>query len=253
MPDQVNDFSQRYQQFNDRKLLEIIQNESDYLPEAIVAAKKELASRELTEEEISELKKEVEGIKSMKVNWDWMNSQLVNRLRGWWTALTLDRKIGTMTAFALGFWVLFRGYRNYDLAYMLQLFEPALSFNWFEVYLFLPYLIIAVAIPLLLYKKKAGWILATILASTFTLFQLWDAFSGFIWLMFLSGPSFYTPLYSYFWFFFIQTLILFVAAGIPIVLHLGRVRRLYKVETYWVILANWVGVFWVIFFNWWFS
>ncbi len=254
MADPINNFSERYQQFSDRKLLQIIQEEKDYLPEAIVAARAELESRQLTEGEIAALTDEVATIASRKINWDWMNSRLVSRFKGWLGKVEENRQLGALSALGLSFWILFRGYRNADFPYLINiLWDTGYKLSWFEAYMYLPYLILLAAVPLLMLRKKVGWILSTILASTFTLFMLWDAVLSIKGLLFFSRLDFYIPLSSILLTLYMTMIALFAAAGIPILLHLRRVRALYRIEPYWVILANWVALTWVVFFIWWFG
>lgn len=63
----MNPFAERYQAFSNTRLVEIIENHADYREEAIIAAKEELAKRNLSESDWEAAKAELEANRQFKL------------------------------------------------------------------------------------------------------------------------------------------------------------------------------------------
>ena len=249
MPDQNNEFPQRYQNFSDRKLLDIVEHHRDYVPEAVAAAKAELASRDLSEEEMNELKTEIERLEARRINWDWMNSKLVQRFLIWWGTKEQVQKIPLLTALGLAIWMIVTAYRRGDWDWTYYIIRNGVTVTGYELMLWVPYFAGIAAVILLALRKKAGWIIATSLASGSAAITLYTAAVGLYNYLFIVLPNFYVPGVTIWSLLFFTAVSILIAAGLIIVLHLKRVRQAFRVETFWVILANWIGIFWYFFVN----
>ena len=196
MADQNNEFAQRYQNFSDRKLLDIVQHHRDYVPEAVAAAKAELATRDLSEEEMADLKTEVERYHARRVNWDWMSSKLVQRFMIWWGKKEVMEKLPILTALGLAGWMVITCFRRGDWEWTYYMIRNGTNLTGYELLLWTPYLAGITAVILLAMRKKAGWIIATAMASGFAVVSLYTAAVGVYNYLFIILPNFYVLLHT---------------------------------------------------------
>lgn len=157
----MNSFEKRFKELPDQRLINILQNRSDYSAEAIAAAEKELLARNLSEPDLGEFSIESQKSKRKKQNW-FTESRLNKSLS--------DQSIWAIILTLAGFSLL-KGYLVIvaEFNYLKSVFNSH-SYTGPYWYDFLPMLLgfTALAASYFLFKKqKIGWILAVVLLVTF--------------------------------------------------------------------------------------
>lgn len=166
----MNPYSERYKKLGNSALLKIIDIPGDYQPGAIEAAKEELASRRLTDDELTVLHKEIaaqkheQQLKVEKVNAikdkakDALHavSEAVHPIRS--EKLTLPKAVKWI-CILMALLFLYQLYAQYGLLmYMLANDTGSLGFSML-MYFLRPLLIMPVGGILFALHKKSGWVL----------------------------------------------------------------------------------------------
>ncbi|MDP9077599.1 MAG: hypothetical protein M3O71_09280 [Bacteroidota bacterium] len=168
----MNQFAERYKKLSNAALLQIVDTPADYQPEAIAAAKDELAHRQLSEEELSiaceenelQLKEEqkragrINVFKDTVKNAAWTVGDTLNPVLD--TKPTTTRII-LWISILMGMLFIYTVYMQYGLlVYMFKYNRGAWSFS--IVIYFLRSLIVPVAAVLFAMRKKWGWIILSL-------------------------------------------------------------------------------------------
>jgi hypothetical protein len=166
--DRINPFEERYKSISNTSLLEILENPGNYQPEAIAAARAELANRALSQEEIKEAKKPLlekklaeEKIsarinKAKKLMHDTQDTLADTFNPVLWNKASTD-KIILLIGIVLGVISIYSLVKSADeiLFYLQYLAQYPLE----TVLLVFPLLVLPVAVVGFLIRKPLGWIL----------------------------------------------------------------------------------------------
>ncbi len=178
-------FTERYNTYSNAQLLKILERPGEYQPLAVATAKEILKERQLSEEDLSAAKAELETEARIKEAQLLKKKEVREKLKkaGASLADTLnpvaDEKPAahkTITIISIGLTGLFL----YQLAGVGDFLPSGIYAKWDlkVVAIFLPSLVLLVTIPLFYKRKKAGWIL---LAA-----YLCVSFLGAVWLVYLA-------------------------------------------------------------------
>jgi hypothetical protein len=163
MPD--NSFIERFKRLEPIDLVTILNTAEDYRPEAVDAARKELESRQLTEEQMSQVKsmydERINASQPRNEKWH----QLKEKAEGIAHELSpvqfgpqsQVKYIRSITVFA-GVYFLFMLYQH---SWFLEHYfgDNALDFDWAVAELTIPLVWLLIAAILFGLKRKAGWVL----------------------------------------------------------------------------------------------
>lgn len=250
MANTENEFGKRYQGFSDRKLLEILGNEAEYLPEAIEAARKEFKDRNLSPDEIASLKEEIAQRQQKRINWDWTQLGIWKRFIAWWGKVLPSKKISFALSIVLLFWM-FQRLFSIDIDFFSLFVEGNYPLDLSMVYYLLPYLLSLMAIPLLFLQKREGWVLGTFLASSFVIFDILLVV-GEIWgLLVYILPNYEMPISTLCIIGFSSALRLLSASVFVVAFHLKVIREIYRVSPRMILIVNWLAALWTGIFIWW--
>lgn len=167
----MNNFTARFNKHSNSHLLKIIESKGEYQPEAIVAAKKILESRQLTEEEIGIAKVELANEKEEREAIIQKRINITNELKDFGTSVvdtinpvqetppTVNKTI-LITSIVFG---VISIYRIVNESGFLKFMFTNSNATWDlgMMFYFLPLLWIPSATVLFYMRKKAGWILLT--------------------------------------------------------------------------------------------
>lgn len=219
----MSQFSEKYKTFSNTDLLRVLENERDYLPEAIEAANKELSSRCLSDDDMELAKVELEKEQEDTIKNKERQKEIKNTLKKKGTGIvdyfnpienedekqddqTPPKVINTIS-------IVFCIIAILQIATQWDLLIGLLrNPEWdFSIFMFLfPLLIAPVAAILFWIKKRVGWVLLSI--------YLGFALMGFLWMLFIS----FDPTYLLGSLFFTGTLW---------VICQQRIRNVYKIST----------------------
>ncbi len=218
----MTQFSDKYRTFSNTDLLRVLENEQDYLPEAIDAASEELASRNLSDEALALAHSQLEKERLDAARKEDEREAIKNTLKEKGSGIvdyfnpvedenepsegSYPKVINTISLI-FGAIAILQIATQWDL--ITGLFAAP---EWdFSVFMFLfPIVITPIAIILFALKKRMGWILLSI--------YLGFALMGFLWMLFIS----FNPTYLLGSLFFTGTLW---------VICQQRIRDVYKIST----------------------
>lgn len=177
----MNPFPERYKTFSTADLLGILDNQSDYRPEAIEAAQAEIQQRNLSEQALTDAKNELIAVQEEKQKQQAQRAAVATQVKSLATtafdainpiqtsAPTTEKLIRWITI-VFGLITITKWYNQFWLAILLlyDLFEGDLSVLEF----FLPFILLTVGTILFGFRKKAGWVLLTT-------FLIYSAISSF--------------------------------------------------------------------------
>jgi hypothetical protein len=162
----VNPFSKQYQQLSAAQLLEILQKHDDYQPLALEAARSELESRNLSEDELNTAENIIVTADNEKEEKKWERHQQINRIAtGIRSYLVVDEDAPTskqinIISLILAVVVLYLIIDRFDY-YIFLLSNPELfeeSGGWSELFLLLTVIIFPGIGGFLFWKRKGfGW------------------------------------------------------------------------------------------------
>lgn len=165
----MNQFSERYKTFSNSDLLRVIENQSDYQPEAVEAAKTEINQRNLPDQELSEAKSELEAERQEKKKQNEKRAEVERKVKTLGTSVfdTINpiqesapttEKLIRLVTIVLGLIAVFKWYSQFGLVkYMLT--DKSAGWDLSMVEYFLPLILLPVALILFWLRKKSGWIL----------------------------------------------------------------------------------------------
>ena len=183
----MNKFTETYKSFSNHKLLKIIEEAQSYNPEAIEAAKAELAKREVSQDEIRSAKDEIlaknlkierrqQKIKTTRNKAKIVSSEILDTINSIETeSLSTARKINMIVIF-FGLWSILTIFR--ELYFVKFLFTDMNFGEWdFSAFAVILPLILMPLTTLLFWRRcHIGWILV----SVFLIYGIGSAIGGFI-------------------------------------------------------------------------
>lgn len=167
-----NNFTTLYKTWTTDKLLDIIDNPSDYQPLAVEAARLELDSRQLTQEQIAEAKAEQDLRRQDEANKQQKVKNIEDKFKSVGSSFadtfnpiqkdipTTDKFIKLISLFIGGLF-LYQLYKEFGmLKFMFT--DDGGKWDFSMVLYFAPFIILPTAGLLFWFRKKIGWTLATI-------------------------------------------------------------------------------------------
>lgn len=165
----MNQFTERYKLISNSELLIIIENTSDYQPEAVEAAKNELEQRQLTDQELKEAKTELEAERQEKDKQTEKVQEVKNRVKKIWASIAdtinpiqysaaTSEKLIKLIVIVFGLISVYQFYNQFGI---LKLMFSDIYGGWdLSTILFLvPLFMLPTSIILFWLRKKTGWIL----------------------------------------------------------------------------------------------
>lgn len=236
-----DEFTQRYQGFSDRKLLEIIHHPGDYLPEAVAAAQAEIKQRGLSDEEMGEAKEAMETHLANGMNWDWTQFRPLDAIRNWSEKKSEAVLIHWIMVVVVTLGLIFQyGYSNlrmlYDVAF------HGVPFDLYAVLVMIPFVLSLVGLPLYAFKKKAGWFIMAILGAYWSVGVLVGfGIFAFAFLFEMLPNGYWDGIWL------TSSLIKLAALGLQgtcltVALHIKPIRDQFQLNSNWYILGNGLGV-----------
>lgn len=167
-----NSFTTLYKTWTTDKLLDIVDNPSDYQPLAVEAARLEIDSRQLTQEQLIDAKVEQDLRRQDKANKQQKVKDIENKFKSVGSSLddtfnpiqketpTTDKFIKLISLFIGGLF-LYQLYKEFGmLKFMFT--DDGGKWDFSMVLYFFPFIILPTAGLLFWFRKKIGWTLATI-------------------------------------------------------------------------------------------
>ncbi len=165
----MNQFSVRYKSFSNSDLFRVIENQSDYQTEAVEAAKTEINQRKLSDQQIKDLKSELEAERREQQRQNEKRAEVEQKVKKIGISVletinpiqkaapTAERLIRLITII-FGLIAIFKWYNQFGLIkFMLTDSSPGWDMSIVEY--ILPLILIPVATVLFWLRKKSGWIL----------------------------------------------------------------------------------------------
>ena len=185
-----NNFSENYKTFSTPELLDILANQEDYQPLAVEAARAELASRNLSEQDIKNAKqtledkrvkieKDKEKIKAVETKIKSAGNNLIDTINPIQSGVSSPVKTIRLIVIVFGGIFLYHLLKDYKmhLAYL----KDFSRFPFESSMYFLPLLLLLVSIFLFWKRTKAGWILLTIFITFSAVSAGWGLFQTLTW------------------------------------------------------------------------
>lgn len=181
MADQIN-FSEYYKTLSHSALLEILGNPGSYQPLAIEAAKVEFNSRQLSDKEIKEAKqslltsqkekeKEWEKVKMVETKIKTAQHVFLNTINPIKSGATSTEKSITLIIISFGSLFLYQVISNSRM--LTYSFTRISVFDFRSFLIFIPYVIMPIAIFLFWKRITVGWILLIFFATHFLVLIFW--------------------------------------------------------------------------------
>lgn len=168
----MNPFSEQYKTFSNTDLLRIIENQSDYQPKAVEAAKTEINNRNLSNYEIKDAKNALEAERQEKQKQSEKRTEIEQNIKTLATSFfntinpiqqstpTAERQIKLITI-AFGLLAIFKWYNQLEFLKFI-LTDSSGSWDLSILAYFLPLILLPIATLLFWRRKKSGWILITV-------------------------------------------------------------------------------------------
>lgn len=165
----MNQFTERYKTYTNSDLLRVIETQSDYQPEAVEAAKTEINQRNLSDEELTEAKRELEAERQEYQKQNEKNAEAqrkvktlgtsafdtINLIQG--SAPTAERLI-RLVIIIFGLIAIFKWYSQFGLV-KFMLTDNSAGWDLSMLKYLLPLILLPIALVLFWLRKKSGWIL----------------------------------------------------------------------------------------------
>ncbi len=160
----MNKFQKRFESFDNRRLIEIMEDLDNYEPEAIEAASQELKKRGVGADEINGIKEEIykterlfqkrtEKVKNVGIGM--LNS--VNPVQE--ETSNVNTKI-RLFVISFGLLAAYQIYQQFDLLKFL-IFDDFINWDWSTIFIFLPIILLPIMVFLFWKRKKIGWLALT--------------------------------------------------------------------------------------------
>jgi len=165
----MNQFTERYKTITNADLLRVIENQSDYQPEAVEAAKTEINQRNLSDEELTEAKRELEAERQEYQKQNEKKTEAQQKVKTLGTVVfdtinpiqksapTAERLIRLITI-VFGLIAVYKWSSQFGLV-KFMLTDDLAGWDLSMVEYFLPLIILPVALIIFWARKKSGWIL----------------------------------------------------------------------------------------------
>ncbi len=184
------DFSEYYQSISDTELLEILDNPQDYQPEALEAANKELASRQLTEQAIEEARlpliakkrnqeKEREQLKAVETKIKTVGNRFFDTINPIQSGIPSAEKIIRFIVIVFGGMFLFELFHSFSSSEVY--IHDFSNFPIQTAIILLPQLLLGLAIFLFWRRKSIGWTLLTVFLSISLMLVIWGIYQTITW------------------------------------------------------------------------
>ncbi|MFT4601249.1 MAG: hypothetical protein ACI857_001427 [Arenicella sp.] len=165
----MNKFSELYQEYETIDLLKILEFSYEYQEEAVEAARIELASRNLSEEELRECQDEIEEFVNQKISKQSKPNQTIQTFKNIWkdVRVTAKSSVAEKMIFIVAIiCLLLAFYFMLDYAWSYKMFVQT---GMLKYKLFLSFTYFLQALPLfaaltIAFKQNLGWVLAYALA-----------------------------------------------------------------------------------------
>jgi len=168
----MKEYTERYKKLSTSDLLRVIENPSDFKPQAVEAAESELKQRNLSSQEIEEVKKDFELARQEKDRQKEKIDEAEEKLKSLGSSFfnlinpiqaevpSAERQIKSL-ALLFGLIAIFQWYKEFGLVKFMLSEDPiAWDLSMFEY--FLPLILLPIALILFWLRKKSGWILMAI-------------------------------------------------------------------------------------------
>lgn len=165
----MNQFTERYRTFSNSDLLRVIENHSDYQPEAVEAAKTEINQRKLSDQEIKDAKSELEAERQEQQGQKEQKAEVERKVKTFGTSIfdtinpiqksapTAEKLIRLITI-AFGLISVVKWFNEFGLV-KFMLTDNSAGWDLSMIEYFLPLVLLPVATILFWLRKKSGWIL----------------------------------------------------------------------------------------------
>lgn len=168
-----NHFSTLYKTWTTDKLLDIVDNPADYQPLAVEAAKGEIDSRQLSQEQLAGAKAEQnlrrlekadnhKKVKDFQGMFKSVASSLGDVFRPVQNGSPANDKIVKLISFFIAAMFFYHLYEEFGMLRFMFTYDSGGKWDFSTVLYFFPFIILPVAGLLFWFRKKMGWILATI-------------------------------------------------------------------------------------------
>jgi len=164
----MNPFTDQYKKLSNSELLWVINNLDDYQLLAIDAAKTELASRQLTLEEMTIAENDVkvrQNAEHAKIEKDLALKNIVKKTTNSMADIIRrpapKHKIKIIISIILSLIFLFQAFSRVDLLKFMLTYNDA-QWDLPTAFLFIPWLAILMGLLLFWFRKKAGWIVLSV-------------------------------------------------------------------------------------------
>ncbi len=165
----MNKFIERYKTISNSDLLRVIENKSDYQPEAVEAAKTEINQRNLSDKEMIEAKSELEIELQEGINKIEKRSKVEQKIKSFGTlffdlinpiqkSAPTPEKLIKLITIVFGLIVVVNWYNEFGFV-KFMLTEETGRWDLSMVEYFIPLITLPVAVILFGFRKKSGWIL----------------------------------------------------------------------------------------------
>ena len=167
----MNQFSERYRNISNADLFRVIENQTDYQPEAIEAAKNELNQRKLTDQDLTAVKVEMKAEQQEKEEYRKKRIEVERKVKNLGASAldtitpiqrsaTTPEKIIRLITIVFGLIAILKWYDQFGLA-SFMLSEISSGWDSSMVEYFLPLLLLPIAVVFFWLRRKIGWILMT--------------------------------------------------------------------------------------------
>ncbi len=165
----MNEFQERFKNFDNRKLLKILEDADSYQPIAIEAAKLELSKRQVNEDEIQSVRDEIFDKKTKIEKRQEQVKKIENKAKSIGTELfetvnpiqkepqTIDRKVN-LIVIVFGLLAIYQIFKEFELIKFM--FTDSLAeWDFRMVLYFAPLILLLISVSLFWKRNKIGWIL----------------------------------------------------------------------------------------------
>ena len=240
----MNNFYERFVNYSNSQLLEIIDKSTDYQPLAVETAKEILENRNLSKEEVQIAREEVDNqgkLNKAKIRKKEiienkvkdLGEDVIKTIHPIQTNVFSDSRTILMVSIVLGILSLFKIYQEFEfIKFMLT--SPVSEWDVSIFFYFFPLVILPLGTILFWIRKKSGWILLTIYLTFIAL----AAIVTFIYIQ-TTEPSGFSPLddltsnnsfLKHFW-------SLFLNGGLLWVICKENIRKIYNIEKLTLIIS----------------
>jgi hypothetical protein len=165
----MNQFSERYRTFSNSDLLRVIENQSDYQPEAVEAAKTEIKQRNLSNQEVTDAKSILEIEKRELQKQNKKRAEVEQKVKTLGTSIfdtinpiqksapTAEKLIRLITI-VFGLISVIKWFNEFRFV-KFMLIDNSAGWDLSMVEYFLPLILLPIATILFWLRKKSGWVL----------------------------------------------------------------------------------------------